>query len=199
MRVDSLCAQRNGNDTIRVYVAVRQPETWIKDCGIDWKQQDTARKAIAERYFDDCHPDIKRVIATEASDGLIPRTLWMLPVGFRWAPRAGITLLGDAAHLMTPFGGVGVNVALADSLCLAKALLKRKNAIEGDLQGSLEAALKEYEEPMFEHAKENMETTLMGLRNHFSSGGIDERVEMLRRRAKQIEELKRAKAGQSFH
>jgi 2-polyprenyl-6-methoxyphenol hydroxylase-like FAD-dependent oxidoreductase len=184
----ALVCQQNGNDTIRVYAAVRQPEKWVKDCGIDWEQQDLAREIFTERYFGDCHDDIKRVIAIEASDGLIPRPLWMLPVGLKWSPRPGVTLLGDAAHLMTPFAGVGVNVALADALGLARALLKRKDSFEADLHGSLADALQEYEGPMFECARENMEKTWVGLQHHFSTNGIDERVGRLRRRAKQMEE-----------
>jgi 2-polyprenyl-6-methoxyphenol hydroxylase-like FAD-dependent oxidoreductase len=179
----AMVCQRNGKDTIRVYVAVRQPETWIKDCGIDWEQQDVARATFAERYYGDCHEDLKRVII-EASDGLIPRPLYMLPVGLRWSPRPGVTLLGDAAHLMTPFAGVGVNVALADALDLAKALLKRKSSFEADLHGNLANALQEYEGPMFERAKENMEKTMVGLQFHFSADGIEHRVGRLSGRAK---------------
>ena len=183
-----LVCQRNGNDSIRVYVGVRQPETWVKDCGIDWEQQDLAREIFTERYFGDCHDDVKRVIAIEGSDGLIPRPLWMLPVGLQWAPRPGVTLLGDAAHLMTPFGGVGVNVALADALGLARALLKRKEAFNADLDGNLADALQEYEGEMFERARENMEKTWVGLQHHFSADGIDHRVRQLRGRAKQREQ-----------
>ena len=186
----ALICQRNGNDSIRIYAAVRQPETWVNDCGIDWQQPALARKDFVERCFGDCHRDLKRVIAAGASDGLIARPLFMLPIGFKWEPHAGVTLLGDAAHLMTPFAGVGVNVALADALSLARALVKRKGAPEAYLKRSLAEALQEYEGPMFERAKENMNKTWVGLNHHFSAEGIEERVRRLQARAKQIEEWK---------
>ena len=186
----ALICQRNGNDSIRIYAAVRQPETWVNDCGIDWQQPGLARRDFMEHCFGDCHEDLKRVIAVEASDGLIARPLFMLPIGFKWEPHAGVTLLGDAAHLMTPFAGVGVNVALADALSLARALVKRKGAPEAYLKRSLAEALQEYEGPMFERAKENMNKTWVGLNHHFSADGIEERVRRLQARAKQIEEWK---------
>ena len=186
----ALICQRNGNDSIRVYAAVRQPETWLNDCGIDWEQPGVARKDFTEQYFGDCHEDLKRVIAVEASDSLIARPLFMLPVGFEWAPHVGVTLLGDAAHLMTPFAGVGVNVALADALSLARALVKRKEALDDNLKRSLAEALQEYEGSMFERAKENMNKTWVGLQHHFSADGIEDRVRRLQARAKQIEEWK---------
>ena len=186
----ALICQRNGNDSIRIYAAVRQPETWVNDCGINWQQPGLARKEFAERCFGDCHEDLKRVIAVEASDGLIARPLFMLPIGFKWTPHAGVTLLGDAAHLMTPFAGVGVNVALADALSLAGALVKQKGALEADSKRSLAEALQEYEGSMFERAKENMNKTWIGLKHHFSANGIEERVRRLEARAKQIEDWK---------
>lgn len=186
----ALVCQRNGNDSIRVYAGVRQPENWVKDCGINWDHRHLAQRIFTERYFGDCHDDLKRVIAVEASDGLIPRPLYMLPVGLKWSPRAGVTLLGDAAHLMTPFAGVGVNVALTDALDLSRALLKRKDHFEADLPGSLADALQEYEGSMFERARENMEKTWGGLQHHFSANGIDERVRRLQGRAKLREEAK---------
>lgn len=98
----ALICQRQNNDSIRVYAGVRQPETWAKDCGIDWTQHDAAKKKFTEDYFGDCHEDLKRVIAVAGSDGLKPWPLFMLPVGLKWSPRPGITLLGDAAHLVSP-------------------------------------------------------------------------------------------------
>lgn len=115
-------------DSVRVYAGVRQLETWANDCGIDWSKKDEARKELTEWYFGDCGQDLKRALL-EASDTLVMRPLYMLPVGLKWESQSGLTLLGDAAHLMTPFAGVGVNVALADALDLAQALIKRKDAL----------------------------------------------------------------------
>ena len=194
----ALVCQRNGNDSIRVYAAVRQPETWVQDCGIEWTQRDLAQESLTERYFGDCHDDLKRVIAVEASDGLIPRPLWMLPVGSNWSPRPGVTLLGDAAHLMTPFAGVGVNVALSDALDLARALLKRKGGFETDMRGQLADALNEYEGKMFERAEENMAKSWAGLQHHFSAGGVDERVKRLQGRARMREAAKLRQEAQQM-
>lgn len=184
----ALVCQHNGNDSIRVYVGLQQPETWFRGCGIDWTKQDTARQLLVDRYFRDCGEDIKRVIATEASDGLRTWPLSMLPIGTTWSPRQGVTLLGDAAHLMTPFARVAVNVALVDALDLAKALLKRNDAFEVDVQGPLTDATKDYEGPMFERVKANMEKTWQGLQHHFSKDGIDDRVRNLKGRAKMMED-----------
>ncbi len=51
--------------------------------------------------------------------------LWptsVMPPDYRWDTQAGLTMLGDASHVMPPFTGKGVNLALLDALELSEAL-----------------------------------------------------------------------------
>lgn len=120
-------AQRQGDGSLRAYGSLRVPEDFVQTCGIDWTQQDTARKQFVERYFGHTHPDVQRVLL-DSSDNAIPRTLYELPVDFTWPHRSGVTLIGDSAHCMTPYAGVGVNVGMSDALVLAKEII---GAVEG--------------------------------------------------------------------
>jgi 2-polyprenyl-6-methoxyphenol hydroxylase-like FAD-dependent oxidoreductase len=173
----AIIAQRMGDDSIRTYAGLRQPLNWKDTCGIDWNDHDTARKEIVQQYYGDCSDELKHTIL-ESRDGFVVRPLWMLPVGITWPHKAGVTLIGDAAHLMTPFAGVGVNLAMTDALTLARALIGRKEGL-GDSE-SVNAAVKSYETYMFEHAKGMAEKTAQGLKGHFSAGGEDRRVKMFR-------------------
>lgn len=57
-----------------------------------------------------------------------------------------ITLIGDAAHLMPPFAGQGVNTGLMDALILSENLRSNKFA-------SISAAISDYEQQMFVYAR----------------------------------------------
>ena len=58
----------------------------------------------------------------DGGDTITPRLLYTLPAGHKWTCQRGVTLLGDAAHLMTPFGGNGVNFAMLDAAEVAIAI-----------------------------------------------------------------------------
>jgi 2-polyprenyl-6-methoxyphenol hydroxylase-like FAD-dependent oxidoreductase len=172
----AVLAQRQGDGSLRVYAALRVAEDFIDTCSIDWSDKDTARKQLVERYLSHLGQDLQRVVL-DCNDALMPRPLYELPVGLRWPSRAGVTLIGDAAHVMTPFAGVGVNVGMTDALVLAKEIIAASKGEKG-----LGDATQAYEEEMFPRAEENAMKTAWGKKNHFSAGGAKLFADMMRER-----------------
>ncbi|WP_112237382.1 FAD-dependent oxidoreductase [Kribbella monticola] len=115
----TLAAQRNGSGRVRVYLSFYGPEDWLTTCGIPFEDPARARAALVE-LFSDWHPKFTELI--EACDEtIVPRAPRALPIGLTWSPVPGVTLIGDAAHLMPP-AGQGANLAMLDAAELALAL-----------------------------------------------------------------------------
>lgn len=98
--------------------------------------------ALCEQYHD-WAPELLGLIK-DASDKVMTRSLYMLPVSYRWPHRPSVTMVGDAAHLMTPFGGEGVNLALQNAMKLAHTIIEAS----GDSKG-LRLKVKAFEQDMF--------------------------------------------------
>ncbi|KAJ5106096.1 hypothetical protein NUU61_003443 [Penicillium alfredii] len=90
------------------------------------------------------------------------KPLYMLPIGISWEHNVSATLIGDAAHLMCPWAGEGVNLALWDSLLLAHAIITAHETAGQDailLGSSLDWLIKGVEVELVERAKEKAEET----------------------------------------
>ncbi len=136
-----LMAQRNGHAHIRVYAGMRAPKGWETETGFDPNDPQKARAWLLN-FFTGWDESLLALIR-EGSDNYVVRPLYMLPIGHHWDFRPGVTLLGDAAHLMSPFSGEGVNLAMIDAAELAVAISEHH---------SLDAAVRSYEQRMFPRA-----------------------------------------------
>jgi len=140
-----LLAQRNGDGRIRTYVAFRVPEDWLTTSGIPYDEPAQARAAILT-HFADWAPELTDLVRY-CDDTILPRPITMLPIGLRWSPKPGVTLLGDAAHLMSPFAGEGANLAMLDATELALAIADAGAGVD------LASAIQAYEAELFERAR----------------------------------------------
>jgi 2-polyprenyl-6-methoxyphenol hydroxylase-like FAD-dependent oxidoreductase len=156
----------HGGDNLWVGVGDRLPEGWIASSGIDWSDASAARDAVLER-FSDWGSDLTDLMRN-SDDDIVPRAIYALPIGHSWPPTAGVTLAGDAAHVMSPFAGEGANLAMFDGAELALAIIRH-----GD---DVNAAIAEYEPALFERARESAEQSAFGLEMIFSPNAPDELV-----------------------
>ncbi|KAK0503396.1 monooxygenase [Armillaria luteobubalina] len=161
--------QRQGDGSIRNYAMLRAPESWIDDCGIDFSNPQATKAEMVERHFDDWSEANKDLIRLADENHIIPRKLMMLPPDHRWTSRPGVTLMGDAAHVMTPFAGEGVNNAMVDALELAEKVVPALGDSQtGNTQKNLAKAVKEYEEGMFARVHDVAQGTLHNMGILFS-------------------------------
>ncbi|MEV6839077.1 NAD(P)/FAD-dependent oxidoreductase [Streptomyces sp. NPDC051133] len=120
----TLVAQRNSDGHIRAYIAFRAPQDWHAAAGIDLDDQQAVRTHLLRKF--DGWDESLRYILRNSDNGFTNRSLFVLPVPHTWEHVPGITLLGDAAHLMPPVG-LGANLAMLDGSDLAHALVTEPN------------------------------------------------------------------------
>ncbi|OWQ88966.1 salicylate hydroxylase [Roseateles aquatilis] len=155
----SLIVQRNGHAHLRGYAVFRVPADWAAR-RFDPADPASTRAALLEEFQDFAAP--LRDLLRASDDRFAIRPIHALPVGHRWAPRRGLTLIGDAAHLMSPFGGEGVNAAMRDAVELAGQLG----------QGAAwDTAVERFEAEMFERVLPAAEGSAMGAALHLSHVG----------------------------
>ena len=118
---EALFVQRNSRDRLCVYAALKRSSEWL-----DAQIAQHGIRTLVTGCYTRWATNLRRLL--EACTDFVRRPICSLPADFCWAPRDGVTLIGDAAHLMPPVG-VGVNLAMLDASDVAMALCARPDAI----------------------------------------------------------------------
>jgi 2-polyprenyl-6-methoxyphenol hydroxylase-like FAD-dependent oxidoreductase len=159
----ALVAQRNSGGHVKVYAQFRAPLDWHTNrdrhmslnqgTGLDLADVEAVRSSLLA-LFDGWAAPVLDLL--RHGTAFAHRPLYVLPVSHTWTHTPGVTLLGDAAHLMPPLG-VGANLAMLEGAELAEAIAAAPDP------KALDEAVRAFEERMWARAGEWAKFTAAGL------------------------------------
>jgi 2-polyprenyl-6-methoxyphenol hydroxylase-like FAD-dependent oxidoreductase len=155
----AIIVQRNGNGHFRGYAIFRVPLGWVER-RFDFRSPQAVREGLVREFTG--FADEILALFRASNDHFAIRPIHALPVGHCWTHRKGLTLIGDAAHVMSPFGGEGVNNAMLDAAELAQWLSACPQPDD---------AVTEFEARMFARVTESAEGSAEGAATFLSHNG----------------------------
>ncbi len=141
-----LVANPFNNGALSYGIIFKKPEEWKKGNGLDFQNAGNVAEFLLGRLSNWSNEYKQLIRLTTFFVGLPIR---IFPLGKPWKTNRPlpITLIGDAAHLMPPFAGQGVNIGLLDAIILSD------NLTNGKFE-TIQGAIDDYEQKMFVYAIE---------------------------------------------
>ncbi len=150
---EALFVQRNGQGRLCLYAALKRSRDWLEEA-----LAATPATTLLPAIYSGWAPGLVDLL--RGCIGFVERPIWTLPADVAWAPVSGITLIGDAAHLMPPVG-LGVNLAMLDAADLAATL---------DGQADWQDGIRRCEARIMDRARQAMREAIPGFADWFAEG-----------------------------
>lgn len=147
----TLIVSSKGDGSIVFYPGFKKEENWSRECGIDFSDKTQVLAWFKEEYAG--WDSMWQELFENATTNFIPRPQYCMPLDQTWKTQSNLTLLGDAAHLMPPYAGEGVNMAMLDAVELSECLLSNDFT-------DTRSAIAAYEQQMRQRASETAAITL---------------------------------------
>lgn len=109
-----------GDGDLGFYISLIAEEGWTANNGLDYSDSKQLFTWFKKEYAE--WSDFWYELLENVTEPIIPRPIYCMPLDQSWDTLPNLTLLGDAAHVMPPFAGEGVNMAMLDALELSEVL-----------------------------------------------------------------------------
>jgi len=116
----SLIVSSKGDGSLVFYPGFKANEHWVRESGIDFADKAQVLTWFKQEYAG--WDSVWQELFENADGSFIPRAQYCMPLDQTWEALPNLTMLGDAAHLMPPYAGEGVNMAMLDALELSQCL-----------------------------------------------------------------------------
>ena len=138
-----LVVSSKGDGSLVFYTSHKTDESWSRKTGIDFSDKTQVLDWFKAEYVG--WNSVYQELFENAAVPFVIRPMYSMPLDQTWETLPNLTILGDAAHLMPPFAGEGVNMAMLDALELSNCLM-------GNDFADLQMAISAYEQQMRKRA-----------------------------------------------
>jgi 2-polyprenyl-6-methoxyphenol hydroxylase-like FAD-dependent oxidoreductase len=165
----TLIVSSKGDGSLVFYTGCKTDEYWFRNSGIDFTDKTQVLTWFQQEFSG--WDSIWLELFENADTPFILRPQYCMPLDQTWNTLPNLTMLGDAAHVMPPYAGEGVNMAMLDALELS-------NCLTNETFPDLQTAIAFYEKQMLTRFAEVAAVTLAQTASLHSPDAIANMIEM---------------------